>query len=404
VSAPTAFLSHSFENSQVAKRLATDLRSKGVDVWFAEWEIRPGDSLRRKIDEGIEKASLFLVLLTPASIQSEWVQVELDAGMVKRIQGQCRLIPILLEITDEQVPPTLRGISWVRLDNYQDGLRRLIEASHNIETKPPLGPTPTYSTQQGSIQLPESAFPPDLPDAGAYARWAWEMPMASRDGQLVGVVANLGHHAERFDTKEKLFLAQVLPKYLDVRGFKSPFVDEGYVQFEFLPAQDGRRIWLQAEHEGVLSIEVWRSWERVPWDWILAEAYSGLVCLQDDRILRLFQSGGVVQAALTLGNLVGRGGIITDARVTTRGLRIDLMAPEQEVLAQFPRNPSVQYECEVGMNVDPWGCAKAFVKRALTKTGVLLFEDRLEAVEKNKFLNQYFVTPGEFRRPPASGV
>jgi hypothetical protein len=218
------------------------------------------------------------------------------------------------------------------------------------------------------------------------------------------VVANLGHHAERFDTKEKLFLAQVLPKYLDVRGFKSPFVDEGYVQFEFLPAQDGRRIWLQAEREGVVSIEVWRSWNRVPWDWILAEAYSSLVCLQDDRILELFQSGGVVQATLTLGNLVGRGGITTDARVTTSGLRIDLMAPEQEVLAQFPRNPSVQYECEVGMNVDPWGCAKAFVKRALTKTGVLLFEDRLEAVGENKFLNQYFATPGEFRRPPASGV
>jgi hypothetical protein len=75
------------------------------------------------------------------------------------------------------------------------------------------------------------------------------------------------------------------------------------------------------------------------------------------------------------------------------------MAPEQEVLAQWPRNPSVQYECEIGANVDPWGCAKAFVKRALTKTGVMLFEERLEAIDKDRFLNLYFETPGEFHRP-----
>jgi hypothetical protein len=383
----------------MAARLATDLRSQGVDVWLDEWEIRPGDSLRRKIDEGIDKASFFLVLLTPESVQSEWVQVELDAGMVKRIRGQCTLIPILLKIKEGQVPPTLSGISWVRLDNYQDGLRRLIEVCHNVEIKPPLGPKPNHSARQRSIKLPESAFPPDVTDSGTYERWVGEMRMASRDGQLVGVVADFGHAAERFDTKEKLILPQVLPKYLAVRGFEQPMVDEDFVQFEFLPAQDGRRIWLQAVREGVLRIEVWRSWNRVPWDWILAEAYSSLICLRDDRMLGLFQSSGIVRATLTLGNLVGRGGTTTDARVTTRGLRVDLMAPEHEVLGVWPRNPSIQYECGDTMIADSWGCAKAFVKRALTKTGVLLFEEPLETIDKDNFLGKYFVPPGEFQRP-----
>jgi hypothetical protein len=71
----------------------------------------------------------------------------------------------------------------------------------------------------------------------------------------------------------------------------------------------------------------------------------------------------------------------------------------QEVLAQWPRNPSVQYECDVGMNVEPWGCAKAFVKRVLTKTGVMLFEEPLKAIDKDNFLGKYFVPPGEFQRP-----
>jgi hypothetical protein len=271
---------------------------------------------------------------------------------------------------------------------------------HTAESVPPVSAeTGPFVTLDGRTVI---TLPTDVTDGGKYEQWVGEMRMASRDGQLVSVVTNLGHPAERFDTKDRLSLAQVLPKYLDVRGYKRPLLDEGYAQFEFLPAQDGRRIWLQAVREGVLSIEVWRSWNRVPWDWILAEAYSSLLCLQDERILGLFQSSGIVQATLTLGNLVGRGGITTDAGVTTQGLRMDLMAPEQEVLAQWPRNPSVQYECEVRMNVDPWGCAKAFVHRVLTKTGVMLFEDRLKAVNKDNFLDMYFETPGVFRRPLVS--
>jgi hypothetical protein len=267
-----------------------------------------------------------------------------------------------------------------------------------VESTPGPTETGTYVTLNGRDII---TLPSEVPKAGKYEEWVAGMRMSNRDGQLVGVVANFGHPAERFDSREKLTLPQILPRYLDVRGFKSPLVDEDYAEFEFLPAQDGRRIWLRAVPEGVLAIEVWRSWNQVPWDWILAEAYSSLVCLQDDRMLGLFQSNGIVQATLTLGNLLGRGGTTTDARVTTRGRRQDLIPPGEEVLGEWPRNPSIQFECGNTMNTDPWGCAKTFVHRVLTKTGVMLFEERLEEVNRDIFLNLYFETPGVFRRPQA---
>jgi len=142
---PAAFFSHSSINSDTAKRLAADLRASGVDVWYAEWELKPGDSLRQKIDEGIDRATHFLVLLTSESLKSEWVKTELDAAMVNRISGKCRLIPILLGVNHDQVPATLRGLVYVPLESYNSGLRRLIEVCHDVSVKPPLGQPPHWA-------------------------------------------------------------------------------------------------------------------------------------------------------------------------------------------------------------------------------------------------------------------
>ena len=138
----TAFLCHSARNAPLATRLAGDLQAQGVRVWYAPWEIRPGDSLRRRIDEGIDEATHFLVLLTPESITSEWVHTELDAGLVQRIAGRCRLIPIVVGVADAAVPATLRGILWVRLDSYDVGLRMLVDACYGVSSKPPVGAPP----------------------------------------------------------------------------------------------------------------------------------------------------------------------------------------------------------------------------------------------------------------------
>lgn len=113
------------------------------------WEIKPGDSLRRKIDEGISGAKYFLVLLTRNSLKSEWVQTELDAGMVRRIEGSCRLIPVVLDLRDV----TLRGVRWVKLDDYGAGIRELVNVCHELETKPPLGPPPARAETRPVIGL-----------------------------------------------------------------------------------------------------------------------------------------------------------------------------------------------------------------------------------------------------------
>lgn len=42
-----------FDDRNIAERIARTLMASGVDVWWAEWEMKAGDSLRQKIDEGL---------------------------------------------------------------------------------------------------------------------------------------------------------------------------------------------------------------------------------------------------------------------------------------------------------------------------------------------------------------
>ena len=48
------FLSHSSKDKGLVREVAERLRKDGVKVWFDAWEIKPGDSIPAKIEEGLE--------------------------------------------------------------------------------------------------------------------------------------------------------------------------------------------------------------------------------------------------------------------------------------------------------------------------------------------------------------
>lgn len=142
--APRAFLSHSHEDRKTAHELAANLRAKGVDVWLDAWEINPGDSLVQKIfEEGLRNCQLFIILLTPTSVRSGWVQHELDAAIVQRLSGATRVVPVVAAPCD--VPIALRAL--LRLDltveDVDKVVERLVDTAFGRTKKPPLGPPPS---------------------------------------------------------------------------------------------------------------------------------------------------------------------------------------------------------------------------------------------------------------------
>lgn len=80
---PTVFLSHSKKDKKFIEKLANDLHIAQIKVWYDEWEISPGESIRKKIfEDGMPKCNLFFVYITKNSIDSPWVRREIDSALI----------------------------------------------------------------------------------------------------------------------------------------------------------------------------------------------------------------------------------------------------------------------------------------------------------------------------------
>lgn len=121
------FLSYSSVDRIYAEKLATDLLSWGVSVWWDQWEIKVGDSLIEKIQEGISTTSWLAIVLTPDSVSSPWVQKELSSVLISEVED-AKVIVLPLLFRDCTLPPFLRDKKYADFRrDYDQGLRDLLD-------------------------------------------------------------------------------------------------------------------------------------------------------------------------------------------------------------------------------------------------------------------------------------
>lgn len=99
-----AFISHAGEDrSSVARPLYEALTAFGLSVWFDEAELRIGDSLRRKIDQGLARSSFGVVIFSETFFAKGWPQYELDGIVSRSVAGEQNLLPIWHKVTKDEV-------------------------------------------------------------------------------------------------------------------------------------------------------------------------------------------------------------------------------------------------------------------------------------------------------------
>jgi Domain of unknown function (DUF1883)/TIR domain len=98
------FISHaSDDKDEVVRPLAIALQNDGLKVWYDEFELKIGDSLRRKIDKGVATSRFGVIVLSEIFFKKGWTNYELDGLVTKQNTGEQILLPIWHNVTKKQV-------------------------------------------------------------------------------------------------------------------------------------------------------------------------------------------------------------------------------------------------------------------------------------------------------------
>ncbi|MGE8146674.1 TIR domain-containing protein [Pseudomonas frederiksbergensis] len=105
------FISHaSNDKKDLVEPLVEALQALGVKVWYDNQALRVGDSLRKKIDQGLSNSRFGTVVLSSAFFAKQWPQYELDGMTALEMNGRKMILPIWHKTSKSEVikfSPTL---------------------------------------------------------------------------------------------------------------------------------------------------------------------------------------------------------------------------------------------------------------------------------------------------------
>lgn len=100
----SCFISYSGQNQEFATRIHADLQDNGVRCWFAPNDMQSGKKLHEQIDDAIRMHERLLLILSPDSVNSEWVKTEMAKARKRELKEQKRvLFPIRINISFKEL-------------------------------------------------------------------------------------------------------------------------------------------------------------------------------------------------------------------------------------------------------------------------------------------------------------
>ena len=150
------FICHATEDKdEIARPLADALTAKSLKVWYDEFTLTLGDSLSRKIDEGLANSRFGVVILSPSFFKKEWPRRELDGLTAKEISYGKTILPVWHKVDRDYVlrySPTLADKLAVStsegLDEVVDEILKAVSRSSTERSSKDISPLPRVSSEQ----------------------------------------------------------------------------------------------------------------------------------------------------------------------------------------------------------------------------------------------------------------
>jgi hypothetical protein len=130
------FVSYAHEDKAAAARLVDELRTRNIRTWYDSMELRIGDHLSTKIDQGVAGSAFGVIILSHQFFDSAWGRLELNGLIARSVDDGQIVLPIWHGVTFDDVVafnPSLASI--VAIDSAKVGLAQIADEIHEVIVK-----------------------------------------------------------------------------------------------------------------------------------------------------------------------------------------------------------------------------------------------------------------------------
>ena len=127
------FICHASEDKEdFVRQLAEALRSAGLKVWYDEFSLGLGDSIRENIDRGLAASRYGVVVLSHKFFSKEWSNRELGAIFATMKTSERRILPIRHRISVHDVQKYSPMIADINAVDSSEGVEEVVTQIINV--------------------------------------------------------------------------------------------------------------------------------------------------------------------------------------------------------------------------------------------------------------------------------
>jgi hypothetical protein len=124
------FISYARADSPFVERLCAELEARNLQIWLDVKDIKVGDSIVSRIEDGIRDSDVFCLILSPASSSRPWVLKEYRTALNRQLSTDgkdIRILPILIK--DCEIPGLLQDIRYADFTrSFIEGIEEVLDA------------------------------------------------------------------------------------------------------------------------------------------------------------------------------------------------------------------------------------------------------------------------------------
>ncbi len=140
---PKVFISHSWEDNDISRKLAEYFRRDGAEVWIDYARIEGGDSLPKVISNAIDWCDTMILVWSKSAVDSYWVEEEWTCAHSLRK----RIVPCLIDRS--KLPSILMSRLHIDIKDFEKGysnlgraLKLIVKEQKVISTQKKIEPKP----------------------------------------------------------------------------------------------------------------------------------------------------------------------------------------------------------------------------------------------------------------------